>query len=224
MNRAVDWFLVGSILILFGFSVFFLNSVASELFPQYLIFVFASFIVFSIFAVLGLDILSVFSKHLYIASIILLLLPVIIGQVTRGTVRWIPLGSLSFQPSEIVRPFVLLFFANYFSHSQNTTLFGLIKGLILLLPVTVLILIQPSLGVTVVTSLGVLGVILASQVEKKYLLIALASLVLISPLIYTALAPYQKQRINIFLNPSQDPLGAGYNSIQSMFAVGSGQI
>ena len=69
-----------------------------------------------------------------------------------------------------------------------------------------------------------LGVLLASPINKKYIAVFLLILVLLTPGFYKILAPYQQQRVKSFLNPLSDPTGAGYNSIQSMIAVGSGKI
>lgn len=176
---------------------------------------------FYIFFSIDFEIFEVFSTHLYIFSIILLILPLVIGQVTRGAVRWIPIGGITLQPSEIVRPFIILFFAKYVS-SRNMNMTNLVKAaLLFLLPLT-LILIQPSLGVAVLTGIGFAGVLMASQINKKYFLYLTVILAMTVPLVWFMLAPYQKQRIYTFLDPTTDPLGAGYNSIQSMISVGSG--
>jgi len=152
-----------------------------------------------------------------------LLVTLIIGQVTRETVRWIPIGSFSIQPSEIVRPFLFIFFANYFI-GNKLNFKHLLKGLILMALPLLLILVQPSLGVTVITAIGFLGIILASEINKKQLfMLGLIAIILI-PVSFVFLAPYQKSRILNFLNPENDPLGAGYNAIQSKISVGSGKI
>ena len=169
------------------------------------------------------QILRAFSFHLYIISIFLLILPLIIGQVTRGAIRWIPIAGLTIQPSEIVRPFLLLFFASYLI-SEDMSLIKLIKSIILLIIPITLIIIQPSLGVSILTLIGFLGIFLASSIEKKYFLFFGIILILFIPLFWQILAPYQKQRLSAFINPRVDPLGAGYNSIQSMISVGSGRI
>src|SRR3990167_3344492 len=98
-------------LIIFGLLI--LNSISPILFPTYFIYVFLAIVAFMMFSQIDFEVISIFSKHLYIISLVLLILPLIIGQVTRGAIRWIPVGPLAFQPSEIVRPFLLVFFANY---------------------------------------------------------------------------------------------------------------
>ena len=152
-----------------------------------------------------------------------MIITIILGQVTRGTVRWIPIGSLSFQPSEIVRPLLLVFFANFMTQKQ-INFKRLIQILFLMALPLFLILVQPSLGVTVLTAIGFLGVFLASELDKKIFLYLLIIIMAIVPVVFIFLAPYQKQRITTFFDPSEDPLGAGYNSIQSMISVGSGEL
>jgi len=200
-----------------------LRATAGFLFPGYFFYLILAILVFFLFSKIDFEVISLFSKHLYLVSIIFLILPVLIGQVTRGTIRWIPLGPLTIQPAEVVRPFLLVFFANYLT-KEKLNLERLIKALFLLSLPLLLILIQPSLGISLLTLTGFLGILLASNFEKKYLLVGLAILLLAGPISWKLLAPYQKLRILSFIDPSADPLGIGYNSIQSMISVGSGRV
>jgi cell division protein FtsW (lipid II flippase) len=135
------------IFLLVIFSLFILNSVAPSLFPSYYWYIVFATISFLFFSLLDFEVVSAFSKYFYIISIILLLITLVIGQVTRGTVRWIPLGSVSIQPSEIIRPFLLVFFANYLG-SKRLNLKRIVNGILLMAIPLILILVQPSLGVT----------------------------------------------------------------------------
>jgi len=158
-----------------------------------------------------------------ILSIILLLCTFVIGRVTHGTVRWIPIGSLTLQPSELVRPFLLLFIAKY-TTGERIKLNKIVKaGLLILLPIF-LILIQPSFSVAAVTFVGFLGVLFASNFDKKYLMFALALPLIAAPILWGIMVPYQRQRLTTFLRPASDPLGAGYNGIQSTIAAGAGKL
>ena len=208
-------------LLLFGIVI--LRSVAPGVFPVYFIYLAIGVILFFIFSKVDFDIISLFSKQFYIGSIIFLLLPLIIGQVTRGVIRWIPVGSLTIQPSEIVRPFLLVFFADYIYKKRLDRGRALYLILFLLLP-AFLILVQPSLGVTVLTVIGFAGVVLASDFNKKLLVPAAMAILLLIPVGLLVLAPYQRTRIEAFLFPDKDPSGAGYNSLQSMISVGSGKL
>ncbi|MFI5241099.1 MAG: FtsW/RodA/SpoVE family cell cycle protein [Microgenomates group bacterium] len=212
-----------SIALIVGTSLFVLKSVAPSLFPSYFIYIFLGILVFWFFSQIGFDVVSVFSNHLYVVSLVLLAITLIIGQVTRGTIRWIPIGSLSFQPAEIIRPFLLVFFAQYLTQGEITFNRLIRAGVLLLIP-TILILVQPSLGVSILTVVGFLGVLLAGDFNKKYILAGVFGVILLIPIFWLIMQPYQRQRVLTFVNPQKDPLGSGYNSIQSQVAVGAGKL
>ena len=209
-----DPFFVFSIGFLIAISSVSLKSVYPSIFPGYFFLTFLGIGFFIIFSYIDFDVISLFSKHFYVGSIILLLLTLIIGGVTRGVVRWISLGTLTLQAAEITKPFLLVFFAN----NMNK------KTLPLMAVPVFLIFIQPSLGVSFLLTLGFIGVLLASEIKKiNFVYLVVAALVLI-PVVFSFLAPYQKSRITSFLNPYSDPKGSGYNSIQSQIAVGDGKL
>jgi len=212
-----------SIIFLLILSVIVLKSVAPSIFPLYFLSVFIGVGAFFLFSQLDFDIVSLFSKHLYIFSIILLLATLIIGSVTRGTIRWIPIGPISLQPAEIVRPFLLIFFANYLTYGTLDSV-KIVKTFALALLPVFLIFIQPSLGVSVLTLVGFLGVLVSSKIDKRYIFFGLVALLVVSPIFWLIMAPYQRLRLTTFITPSSDPLGAGYNSLQSTIAAGSGKI
>jgi rod shape determining protein RodA len=212
-----------SVFFLLVFSFVLLQSLDKTLFPLYFVYIFIGIIVFLAFSMVDFDIISLFSKHFYVGSIVFLLLTLIFGGVTRNTVRWIQIGPSSLQPAEIVRPFLLLYFANYLAKGE-ISLKKIGKALLLLILPVMLILIQPSLGVSILTVIGFVGVLLASKFNKKYLLMGFFIILAIAPLGWKTLAPYQRQRITTFLEPTRDPKGAGYNSIQATIAAGSGKI
>ena len=218
-----DVLLILPVFLLLIFSFFILNSISPAIFPSYYWYIFLGLVAFLFFSLFDFEVVSAFSKYFYVISILLLVTTLIIGQVTRGTVRWIPIGLISIQPSEIVRPFLLIFFANYLTE-KRLDLKRLLKALLLMALPLILILVQPSLGVTVLTAIGFLGLFLASEIDKKYfLIIGIVGIVLV-PIIFSLLAPYQKSRITAFLDPTKDPLGVGYNAIQSTISVGSGKL
>ncbi|HJX01986.1 MAG TPA: FtsW/RodA/SpoVE family cell cycle protein [Candidatus Humimicrobiaceae bacterium] len=212
-----------SVLTLVLISMLVLNSISPSIFPVYYFYVILSFFVFIFFVSVDYKILATFYWHFYVLSIILLILPLIIGQITRGAIRWIPLGPITIQTSEIVRPFLLIFFSVY-ATSEEIRIKKLFKLVVLTLIPVSLILIQPSLGVSIITALGIIGIVLTSKMNKKLLLSILVLIPLIVPLFWFMLAPYQRDRISGFINPQIDSLGAGYNSIQSTISVGSGKI
>jgi rod shape determining protein RodA len=213
-------FAVGFLIVL---SVIILNSIAPVLFPGYFVYIVLSILAFWFFANIKFDIVSLFSVHFYALSIFLLIVTFAIGRITNNTIRWIPVGQFSLQPSEIVRPFLLVFFANYLT-MQKVNLKRLGKALVLLFFPVLLILIQPSFSVSALTVVGFLGILISSDFNKKYLLLMCGLILVLAPLTWQIMAPYQKSRITTFLSPGSDPLGAGYNSIQSVIAAGAGEL
>lgn len=218
-----DISLILSVLFLIIFSVVILNSLSHSLFPLYFVYIFIALVAFWFFSQVDFDVISLFSRHFYVISLLLLLLTFIIGRVTRGTIRWIPLGPFNLQPAEIVRPFLLVFFSNYLA-GGGVGVKKVLKALGFLAIPVFLILVQPSLGVSVLTVVGFLGILLAVKFDKKYLLVGLGLFLLLLPLFWKLLAPYQRQRLLTFMEPGVDPLGSGYNSLQSTIAAGSGKI
>jgi len=209
----LDIFLVIPVGFLILISGSILWSIAPKLFSGYLFLIFAGLVAFAIFSLVDFDIISLFSKHFYVTSIALLVITLLLGRVTRGVIRWIPFGVLTLQAAEIVKPFLLVFFANNLDK----------KAVFLMLIPLALVFVQPSFGVAFLLAMGFLGIVLASNVKKRYFLyIALAALLVI-PIFWHFLAPYQKGRVISFVNPYADPLGAGYNSIQAQITVGAGK-
>ncbi|OGM05311.1 hypothetical protein A2715_05525 [Candidatus Woesebacteria bacterium RIFCSPHIGHO2_01_FULL_39_32] len=222
-EKTSDTILILTIIILIVVGTFVLRSIAPYVFPSHFIYLGIGAFLFFLLTRIDWDIFYIFSPHLYIFSIFLLITTLIIGQVTRGAVRWIPLGVVNLQPSEVVRAFLLLYWARYITEREINSK-RLIKLFLLFFLPFILIIIQPSLGVAILTAIGFLGILLASSIEKKYFLIGLGVFVAIFPLLWFILQPYQKARVITFLDPESDPLGAGYNSIQSMISVGSGRL
>lgn len=219
--RKLDaWLFLISLFLLF-FSFLILNSLSSEIFPSYYFYGLISVVSFLFFASLDFSILAFVSPLLYIFSLLLLILPLLYGEITRGTIRWLEFGSFSFQPAELVRPFLILFWSYFLSSKVLNTKKVLLSFVFFSIP-AFLILIQPSLGVFAITFFSFLGTIFASSFDKKKILWGIVVLLFLAPVFYMKLESYQKQRIITFINPNNDPQGAGYNIVQSIIAVGSG--
>lgn len=148
--------------------------------------------------------------YIFICSCIALLLPIILNNITRGSRRWIDIGIGTLQPSELVKPWLMLFLVN-----SNYPLLILIPVLIIML--------QPDLGSAISVLLLLIPIALYNSKILKISLTIGVVMIILSPFIWHfALHDYQKNRIINFVNPQTDPLGKGYNVIQSKIAIGSG--
>jgi rod shape determining protein RodA len=161
----------------------------------------------------------------YALGIGLLVLVALHGQVGKGAQRWIDLGPLQLQPSELMKILLVLALAAWFHRASwervGNPLFLLPPALAVLLPAA-LILKQPNLG-NAVTTLTVGGaVFFAAGVRLWKFGLILGAVGFAAPIAYERLHDYQRARITTFLDPESDPLGAGYNIIQSKIALGSG--
>lgn len=149
----------------------------------------------------------------FFGSCLLLFLPIILNNITRGSRRWLNIGPFSLQPSEIVKPGLMLYLANINSLSLQ---------LLHLIPVFIIV-IQPDFGSAVSVLFLLSPVFLHSKSLLKLGLLAIIAITISSPIIWNkVLHPYQQKRIINFLNPGSDPFGQGYNLIQSKIAIGSG--
>jgi rod shape determining protein RodA len=172
--------------------------------------------------------LSRLAYFVYMGNLGLLLAVLAFGRSSLGAKRWISFGGFSLQPSELMKLSMVIFLAKFFEN-KNTTGGLRIKDLILptifvLIPVA-LIIVQPDLGTAMIIMLVYGSMLLFLRLHPKLLLILVVAGAVSLPVVYNyGLKPYQRQRITTFIDPMSDPKGAGYNSIQSMIAVGSGQV
>jgi rod shape determining protein RodA len=169
--------------------------------------------------------LSRMAFPIYGASIVLLLTVFFLGKEVSGSQRWLVLGPVSIQPSEMMKISLAIMLARYFSESATKdgfSLQGLWKPLIWTILPFVLILKQPDLGTGLILLLIAGSVTVFVKIERRSLLCLTAAGIAVSGMAWFFLKGYQKQRISAFLDPQGDPLGAGYHIIQSKIAVGSG--
>ncbi len=158
----------------------------------------------------------------YIFILICLIVVFILGFETRGSIRWIPLGPFNFQPSEFAKPVLILILARFWAE-RAPSWWNIVLSLIILLPIVGLVFKQPDLGTTLtIIFIWIIMLIAANASLLKLGVLGLLGL-LCAPVSWFLLHDYQKQRFMSFLSPLQDPTGIGYNVIQSMIAVGSGQ-
>lgn len=161
----------------------------------------------------------------YFLSLSLLVLVMRYGHVGKGAQRWIDLGGLQLQPSELMKIALVLALASWFHRASweriGNPLFLIPPVIAVLVPVG-LIVMEPNLGTAVITALLGTAMLFAAGVRWwKFLLVALP-IPFAARFAYSHLHDYQRARIDTFLHPESDPLGAGYNIIQSKIALGSG--
>ncbi len=160
-------------------------------------------------------------KPVYVIIFWLLVIVFVIGFESRGSVRWIPLGIINLQPSELAKPVMIVCLA-YFWAESKTTWKNILKSLMIFLPFFLLIFRQPDLGTALTLAFIWLVMLLCADISLIKVFFLTVSSVALTPLGWLALQEYQKQRIISFIFPTQDPLGKGFHVIQSMIAVGSG--
>ncbi len=164
---------------------------------------------------------------IYLGSLGLLCAVEFMGTIGMGAQRWIDLGFIRLQPSEIMKVSLILALARYF-HGVSTEDIGrptfLLLPLALVLAPAALVLRQPDLGTSGMLLLAASAVFLCAGVRWwKFALVAVAGLAAV-PIAWQFLHAYQKARVMTFLNPENDPLGAGYHALQAMIAFGSGSV
>jgi rod shape determining protein RodA len=162
-------------------------------------------------------------KQYFYLTIALLLLPYLFGVVTRGSIRWIPLGSFSLQPSELVKPLLIINFSWYLSRfKKNLDTRALIRYAAIVIIPFLLIFKQPDLGTSLVVLAIGLGLLLLANLSRRQLIVLVIGAGLAASLSWWVLKPYQRERLTGFINPYADPAGSGYQVIQATIAVGDG--
>ena len=221
----LDGPMLGGLLLIGALGLMVLYSAVAQnmdLWIQQCIRLFVALIAMLVVAQLPPDLLRRWTPWGYLAGLFLLVLVLVTGEVGQGAQRWLDIG-IRFQPSEIMKLGVPMMAAWYLHDRQLPPKFAdLVVLAVLIIVPTVLIARQPDLGTSLlVAAAGVLVIILAGLSMRVMALLGLASI----PgayVLWQFMQDYQKQRVLTLLNPDSDPLGAGYNIIQSKIAIGSG--
>ena len=165
-----------------------------------------------------------YSKVIYFGAIVLLILVIISGRTTYGARRWLAMGPFDFQPSEFAKIALIAFLADFLSKNKqklDNFFYYLLPfaytGLLILL-----VFMQPDLGTSLVYLAILIIMLFVVGVKIKYLVFTFLAALSSIPVLWIFLKDYQKNRLILFLNPNLDPLGGGYNVIQSRIAIGSG--
>jgi rod shape determining protein RodA len=161
---------------------------------------------------------------LYFIAVISLLYVIFFGKTTAGARRWIVIAGFDFQPSEFAKIALICFLANYFYKQREKIPYFIYFSLPFLFTIIPMLLIfrQPDLGSSMVFLAILLCMIFVAGIKWKHIIVMFLIGVASFPILWSFLKDYQKNRLILFINPNLDPLGAGYNVIQSKVAIGSG--
>lgn len=231
--RNQPWSVIVPLLLLVGFGAMVLYSAAGGSLTPYAS---SHLIRFSVFFVIAMVMTFVLSKDLvrllaipaYIGVLILLLLVEVAGALGGGSQRWLELGFMRLQPSELMKPTIVLVLARYY-HTLPLNLIGSWRALMpaigLITVPMALVLLQPDLGTALAIGFsGAVVMFLAGLPMRWFLGAGVAGAIAVPIAFVFALKPYQQQRVLTFLDPESDPLGSGYHITQSKIAIGSGGI
>lgn len=183
-----------------------------------------SYALFWVVSFIDYGILESLHTQIYWFVLTTLILVFALGETVLGSVRWISLGLLNFQPSEFAKFGLVVFIAFYLK--KRPKIFSqpkeLLRFIAYLAPIILLVILQPDLGSSIILTLLVAGMLFAYGLNWLYFVGGLGIFGLLSAPIWDLLKEYQQHRILVFLNPSLDTLGRGYNVIQSLISIGSG--
>lgn len=219
------------IFVLFCISLIEMYSLTYEHFPQklfrHIAHIIASSCILIVSSSIPINFFKRYAYKIYCISLSLICAVSLFGQTVMGAKRWLKVGLITLQPSEIMRVALILALAKYLSNITLPDLKHtryLIGSVILLLVPTVFIINQPDLGTAMLLIFVYVSIIFVAGVQIWKLVAPLLILSITAPLIWTSLHEYQKNRILMFVNPETDPNGAGYHIIQSKIALGAGGV
>ncbi|MBI2108886.1 MAG: rod shape-determining protein RodA [Parcubacteria group bacterium] len=227
--RLLDRILIGAVFLISCAGLITMNSFVGDnyFFERQIVWIIGGFVVMFLLSIVDWRFLkrTDIVTFLFVLINILLLFLFVSGHIAKGAQSWFRFGEFSFQPSDVVKLFLILILAKYFSrrhieiaHIRHI----LLSGFYTAIPF-VLIFLQPDLGSAIIIFLIWLGMIIVSGVSKKHLVLVFLIGGLAAGLLWSfGLAEYQKQRIATFIHPLTDLSGSGYNAYQSTIAVGSG--
>jgi len=226
---AIDYFLIIIVIAIGSISVFAIHSTESGEFSYYtknhLIRLILFFFMFLFLSFVKITFWYRNAYIFYLICLFLLIVVLLFGVTASGSKRWVNLYFLNLQPSELMKIAIIVCFARYYHRMQSSDIqsyrFLLIPILLLIIP-CYLVITQPDLGTSILIAGSGVVVIWIAGLNIKYFVYSGLLFLVSFPFIVSVLKPYQKSRILTFFNPDRDPLGAGYQIIQSKIAIGSG--
>ncbi len=163
-----------------------------------------------------------FAPLMYFSILLFLIIVLFFGKGVGGASRWIKIGWFNFQPSEFAKLVVIITLSAYLSEKDARRLPVLLASIIIVALPFLLVLQQPDLGTSLIFVIVFFAILYQAGAKKSHLLFLVVVNIFLSPFFWFAMKQYQKERILTFLNPMRDPLGKGYNLIQSIITIGSG--
>jgi len=227
--KSVDYFLILIVVLIGIISVFAIYSTESGNFSYFtknhLIRLVLFFFMFLLFSFIRISFWYRNAYIFYFLGLILLVIVLFFGISSSGSTRWINLYLLNLQPSELMKIAIVVCFARYYHRIQSADIQSikfLIQPIILLIIPCYLVIKQPDLGTSILIAGSGITIIWLAGLNIKYFIYSTLLFIVSFPFVVSFLKPYQKSRILTFFNPDRDPLGAGYQIIQSKIAIGSG--
>jgi len=226
---SIDYFLIFIIILIGAISVFAIHSTEGGEFSYYtknhLIRLVAFFLMFLFLSFVKITFWYRNAYIFYFFCLFLLVVVLLFGITASGSKRWIDLYFLNLQPSELMKIAIIVCFARYYHRIQSSDIqtyrYLLIPIILIIIP-SYLVINQPDLGTSILIAGSGIVVIWLAGLNIKYFVYSGLLLLVSFPFVVSILKPYQKSRILTFFNPERDPLGAGYQIIQSKIAIGSG--
>lgn len=165
---------------------------------------------------------------IYLGVLVLLVLVELLGAMGGGSQRWLNLGFMTLQPSELMKPAIVLALARFYDGLPaplTSSWRGLIPALVLIGAPAAFVIIQPDLGTALAICFGGFVVMFLAGLPLRWFVAGAGAAMIIAPIAYFfGLHDYQRRRVTIFLDPETDPLGSGYHITQSKIAIGSGGV
>ena len=227
------WILISAIILsIVGFVAIYSASqqIDPDIFKKQMIWFGISIVVLIITMLTDYEMLSKVSPIFYVISLISLGAVMLFSHSVNGAKSWFDLGFFKFQPAEFAKISVILFLATVMVKVQerdkreiNVFWKLLIVLSVVLVPVGLIIL-QPDYGTAAAFIVATILMLFVSGIDRKYIIIAMIVVAIVTPLGYRFLPDHAKKRIEIFLHPESDPKGSGYNVLQSKIAIGAGEL
>lgn len=220
---AFDWIDLVLLLVVGAFGLFILLSIDRSLFTQQLV-IFVLAVAAGVAVSMMDTTLVLWAAPLTYAVSLVFLGASYLGPTIRGATRWVMVAGVQLQPSEVVKPLLLLFFAWAMGSCPPRTIKGFLINVGLFLLPFLLVFRQPDLGTSIVYAASWLAMMIAAGFPLRFVIVGALVATTLVPFGWSRLHDYQQARITTFVIPGTDPKGAGYNAIQAMIAVGSGQL